>query len=345
MDTLAPFRTYFRYAAMACSLASAILTGIFAWNQGEWWLISMACVLFLVACSLCSDYINLFVVEAWRARRWGMVAVFGAGAAFVFTLNLISNIGSVGWQRDTLIKAATVQNTRYDDARDQVVEGKASLEMWKARLAKLEAENAWSSTVTADALRARLDSAQLAIDQEAKRGGCGPRCLERTKERDDLQARIAIAEETGTLRKQIEATKAILAKHRAKSENTETKVAAPASQAKFFASMATISLTPTDTATTWTDRGIASWIALGLCIAPILFGLIGWKSDDPPVSQSGSRTETPSPSGQIGAYPLHIPSEPLHVHTVETIKDETLAQWASSPMVQELLGRNQLRAA
>ena len=336
-DTLKPFRKYFRWAAFACSLASAVLTLHFGLAQSDQMLIALACAAFLVACSLASDYINLFVVDAWRGGNKAMCATFAIGAAFVFSLNLLSNLGSVGWQRDAVATAATVQNTKYDDSRDQVSEGKASLAMWEVRLAKLEAENAWSATVTAEALRAQLASANLAIDLEAKRGGCKALCLARTKERDDIASKIAIAEETGTLRKQIEATKAVLASHRAKAANTEAVTAAPVSQAAFFASMVSLDLKPSDTSKTWTDRGIASWLALGLCVAPILFGLIGWKSSadedhmDPP----------PSAKAPVTTYkPLvGIPAEPIHVHTTDTvhIKDATLRRWSLSDEVQAML--------
>lgn len=342
MDTLSPFRRYFRYAALACSVFSAVLTFYFGLNQNPHWVLAFAVAGFLVACSLASDYIALFVVDAWRQRNWGMLGTFTLGMFVVFSLNLMSNLGSVGWQRDSVAAAAKVQNTRYDDMRDQVTEGKASLEMWKTRLAKLEAENAWATTVTADALRAQLANANLAIELEAKRGGCKSECLKRTKERDDIASRVAIAEETKSLRKQIEATKAVLAKHREKAESTEVIVAAPVSQVSYFASMATVSLEPTDFAKQWTDRGMASWLAIGLCFAPILFGLIGWKTegksddDTPPSAKAPVTHYKPSPVG--------VPSEPITIHTVETIKDATLRRWALSDEVKAMLG-GQLKAA
>lgn len=321
MDTLAPFRKYFRMAALACSCASAILTGIFAWHQGEWWLISVACVLFLVAVSFASDYINLFIVDAWRAGNRAMVAMLCAGAAVVFTLNLISNLGSVGWQRDSVIKAAKVQNTKFEDARDQVSEGKASLEMWKARLAKLESENAWAATVTADGLRAQLDSSQKAIDLEAARGGCKTKCLLLMEKKADLERRISVAEETGTLRKKIEATKAVLAKYREKAAGTEAVVAAPDSQAKFFASMVSLDLAPSEDAQTWTNRGVATWLAVGLCIAPMLFGLIGWKT-------SHDDDDTSSASAPVEPTKADVaPLNPIRPATVRhSLNTQTIAQ-------------------
>lgn len=349
MDTLAPFRKYFRYAAVACSVASAILTALFGFAQSEYVIVAAACALFLVACSLASDYINLFVVDAWRARKWGMFGTFAAGAVFVFSLNLLSNLGSVGWQRDAVSTAASVQNTRYEDARAQVDDNATNLALWRKQLADLMAANAWAATVKADGLRAQVDALQKAEAAETRLGGCGPKCRAIQNQIVDVQGRIAVAEQASDLSRRIEATQRILDKHRVASANTETKVAAPVSQATFFASMATVSLKPTADATTWTDRGIASWLALGLCIAPILFGLIGWKSDTgtrSPAAPVGEQARQSRPHTEPArAYPSGIPSEPITIHTVEQIKDETLRKWALSDEVRAMLGQGQLKAA
>lgn len=289
MDDLASFRKFFRIAAIGSTVFSALLTFWFGLHQHPNMGLALAVAGFLVLCSIGSDYVILFVRDAWEKRAFGLVGMGVAGMFVVCTLNLISNLGSIGWQRDVTRNDAMIQNTKHDDARDQVSEGKASLEMWTKRLAKLEAENAWAATVTADALRARLASANLAIDLEAKRGGCKAKCLDRTKERDEIASRIAIAEETGTLRKQIEATKAVLAKHREHAADTKATVAAPDAQAGFFAGVFTASLAPTEDAKKWTDKGIAGMIALGLFFAPMVFGLFGFRTaskrdDDPTAS-------------------------------------------------------------
>ena len=74
-----------------------------------------------------------------------------------------------------------VQNTKFDARQDEIKEGRASLAVWERRLAELESQNAWVTTVTADALVLRLASANLAIEQEAAKVAARPRCLARTK--------------------------------------------------------------------------------------------------------------------------------------------------------------------
>jgi hypothetical protein len=98
MDTLAPFRKYFRIAALVCSAASAVLTAYFGLQQNPNAILALALAAFLVACSLASDYIILFVTEAWKKGSRLAVAGMVAAGAFVFSLNLMSNVGSVGWQ-------------------------------------------------------------------------------------------------------------------------------------------------------------------------------------------------------------------------------------------------------
>ena len=279
-DTLAPFRRNARYAAMICTIASAGLTFWFGLNQSPYFLLALLCAGFLVACSIMSDYVVLFIVDAFNGRNWVRFGMVCAGALLVMTLNLISNLGAVGWQRDSVLSAAKVQNTRYDARQDEVKESKASLAMWEKRLKDLEAANAWAATVTAEALRAQLASANLAIEQEAARGGCKAKCLARTKERDELAARIALAEERADLTAKIEGTKRTLAKVREKADTVDRQVSAPASQAGFFASLIKADLTPSEDAQTWTDRAIAGLLAVGMVFAPMLFSLIGWRSDD-----------------------------------------------------------------
>jgi hypothetical protein len=293
-DHLDGLRKYFQYAALGCTIASAWLTFLFGMQQSPAWYVAVACAGFFVFCSVASDYIWLFVSDAFKARRWVTFGAFVAGGLLVFSLNLMSNLGSVGWQRDVTISDARVKNAKADRAEANVGGSESRLKFLEGELQKLSDQAPWAASVSADALRAQLASANLAIEQEAKRGGCGPKCLARTKERDDLASRIAIAEKREDLSGQIKKLDEVVKGERERADKAadNRQVAAPLSQANFFAGMFSVSLTPTEHAEAWTDRGIASWIALGLCIAPILFSLIGWRpttaSHFPPRAAGGS---------------------------------------------------------
>lgn len=285
MDTLAPFRRYFRGAALVCSAASAVLTAYFGLQQNPNAILALALAAFLVACSLASDYIILFVTDAWK--RGSRIAVAGmlAAGAFVFSLNLMSNIGSVGWQKDVTVTEARVQTTNYTDIGVTIAKAEDNERIYTNRIKHLsESNGGWVTTVTADALRARLPGLDLAIQQESKRGGCGPRCLERTKERDEVAARIGLLEEINKTEGMLKSTREALAKLRDERSKQKPAVAAADSQSQFFASLFKVDLKPSDEAKAWTSVGMSTWLAIGLCIAPILFGFIGWRTDGPTVS-------------------------------------------------------------
>jgi hypothetical protein len=291
MDTLAPFRRYFRIAAIGTTIASAILTAIFAWNQGASWYVSIPIVLGLVMFSIASDYVLLFINDAWKSKRYVFTTFVALGGLLVFTINLISNVGSVGWQRESVVSAAKVQNTRYDAAQDGVAEDKASLALFKQQLADLTAANAWAATVKPDGLKAQVLDLRKAEEAEARLGGCKAKCRAIQNQITEIQGRIAVAEQATDLAKRIEATQRVLDTKRTKAASQDKAVAAPASQALFFASMFNVSLDPSEASQTWTDRGIATWLALGLCIAPMLFGMLGWRSDDDHHPQIGQAAE------------------------------------------------------
>lgn len=189
-----------------------------------------------------------------------------------------SHNGYTAGLRGVDIGDAKIQQAKYSGAQEAVSEDKTNLEMWRKRLTALETEHAWAASVTADALRAQLTSANLAIDLEAKRGGCKAKCLARTKERDDIASKIALAEEKADLTKKIEATKAVLAKARDKADTTEFKHSAAAQQAssiaKLFALVSAGSLSPTDIQAEVVEQGANVGMSIAAMLQPALFFFI-----------------------------------------------------------------------
>lgn len=189
------------------------------------------------------------------------------GLAFVFLgAELFSHVGySVGTRVEN-IELTGVQNVKYSDAREAVVDHKANLAMWQAQLAQLKLT--WTVTVSADALRARLPSLELAIAQESKRGGCGPVCLQRTRERDDVQSQIGTAEAVSDLSQRIEATQRLIDKSRSQSAVTEYRSSPIVNQTKFVSQLATANLDPGTAALTWAQIAIGLLIALVTTFLP-----------------------------------------------------------------------------
>lgn len=277
MDTLAPFRRYFRYAALACTIASAGLTAWFGINQSPYMILALLLAAFLVACSIASDYINLFVVDAWRKRDWGTLGILSMGAAFVFSLNLMSNLGSVGWQKEVTATAARVHNTKVDDVRDDVAKAQADYDSAKRQYDTLTTANAWAASANATSLRAMLAEKQAAADREASRVKCGPKCEALKLEVVHLTERIGVIERRADLTERLNAAKSWLARAKAKAETKDIAVDAGSAQAAFFSSLVSMDLKPSDTAQTWTSRAMSSVLALGLCFAPMLFSYLGWR--------------------------------------------------------------------
>lgn len=198
------------------------------------------------------DHLKANGLKGWKINAITALSIIFLGVEF------LSHVGYTVGTRVENTEMTGVQNTKYSDSREQVVDNKANVKMWQERLAQLK----WNGVVTADALRAKLPGLELAIAQESKRGGCGPICLQRTKERDDVQSDIAKAEEAANLTKQIAATQALVDKYREKAAVTEFKSSPIVNQTKFMGQLVTLSLEPDQAALTWTQIAIAAVISL-----------------------------------------------------------------------------------
>jgi hypothetical protein len=184
--------------------------------------ISMSWLHALALClvTICAAFIFPFRAFVQRMGFTGAARSLAVLGTFFVGVELFSHVGyTIGQRQDSSVHAVA-QNAAYEAQQSSMAEEKTNLSMWRQHLEKLQAENAWVATVSADGLRAQVAAATLAIEQEAARGGCGPRCLERTREKGMLEDRIALAERASDLTKKIEATQRIL--------DTKTEVATTA---------------------------------------------------------------------------------------------------------------------
>lgn len=136
----------------------------------------------------------------WAARAYLLLGVIFLSGEF------FADLGYTIGQRDKSLSSAGHQQMAFTDSRDNVDEIKRKLAVFEANLTELNKANAWATTVSADGLKEKLNSAQMAIDQEAARGGCKSKCLALTKDRDELASRIKTAESKTKLEAQIDAT-------------------------------------------------------------------------------------------------------------------------------------------
>lgn len=237
------------------------------------WLHAVALVTVTIAAAF------IFPFRAFIARMGDNKAasrsLMALGIFFV-GLEFFSHLGYTIGMRERSSVEATAQNAAYSAKQQSLVQEQTNLAMWREHLAKLQSENAWVATVSADGLRAQVEAAQMAIDQEKARGGCGPKCLARTKEKGELENRIALAEQASDLTKKIEATQRIL--DRKTEVATESKVGfSPVkAQTDFVGQIWLVmtgtegekALTPDSVTLSFTQIFIGFFIALGATFLP-----------------------------------------------------------------------------
>jgi len=285
---LDPLRMHFRRLGLGLTIVSAALTGLFGLTMASNYVLAVLLALGLIGATIASAYVWPFVADAWRSRSYVAAGLLTAFGVLVTTTDATTNFGSLSWQRGGNISDAKVSEIKYDDSRAKVTENRANLELWKGHLAKLEGENAWIATVTADALRANLAASDEAIRQESKRGGCGPKCLKLKETKAELEKNIALAEQKADLTKKIEATQALVDKYREESATVEKVESGAQLQNVALASMFTISLDPSEAAQHWTDKGVTWLVALFLTFGAMGCNFIGWNG-----SVTGGKASAP----------------------------------------------------
>lgn len=154
-------------------------------------------------------------------------------------IEFFTHAGYTAGLRGSNIETASVQNARYDGAQEAAKEDKANLEMWKAQLAKLMEQDAWTATVKADALRDELATLKerMAAEEKGARGrkaGRGKEFENLQNQANALSVKIAKVEQREDLTKRIEATQRILDGKRTVAATTEHKSSAVDHQNKFL---------------------------------------------------------------------------------------------------------------
>ena len=160
---------------------------------------TFAHAMFLVILSVAAAFLPVTAEFMWQQGRRLIAGVLGLLTIPLLVVEFGQHAAYTAGIRGHEMAVTRVQNRKYDGAQDNVAELRGQIAFWTKRRESLIAQNGWTASVTADALRAKLASLNLAIDQEAARGGCKQRCLARTQERDEAASRIAVLEETSGL--------------------------------------------------------------------------------------------------------------------------------------------------
>ena len=309
--------------------------------------LALALVAIIVDAVICFNY--GFTQTFWHGAGFALLAIVFAvlpdaaaqewdkgGKASAITLGIVciplgivayqSHLGYSAGVRVGDIQRTTVQNVKYDDARGNVEEARKTLTLFEGRLAALEKQNGWAASATADSLRARLPALELAISQEAARGGCKQRCLDRTRERDELVERIKTLEAKADYTEKIEAAKRVIAAAREKAAGTKHVESAVVNQTNVAAQLwltfqgreAADAINPDSVTQTFVNTGIAGANSLAfMLMAPVCWFVAGRnrrrKSDDEPeIAQP-----TPHVARETVNTPATIPGNTIIVNKQE----------------------------
>ena len=179
--------------------------------------------IFMAILTIVAAFLPEAAYKAWHERKRASAIALAILAAPLFVVEFGQHAAYTAGIRGHELATTKVQNIKYEDARDDVAEAKANLTMFTKRLADIETKQAWAASVTADGLRANIETAQKAIDLETARGGCKAKCLGLMKEKASLEERIKTLEARDDYTGKIEAAKAVIARAREKSAATEHK--------------------------------------------------------------------------------------------------------------------------
>ena len=327
-EDLDPFGRFWLGLGLISLAAAAAMSFDFGFG------VSIKHALFLAILSVVAAFGPMAAEMLFSKGRKGPAIATAMICVPLLGIEFYSHAGYTAGLRGSNIETATVQNTRWTGAQENVAEDKTDLARWTKRLEELEGANAWAATVTADALRAQLTSANLAIELESKRGGCKALCLARTKERDDISSKIAIAEERSDLTKKIEATKRVLASAREKANTTEHKSSAVAHQNESLKKWVALAVNGNTQVSDLQAEAAEQSANLAMAIAGtglpafalFMAGLFRRKDDDHPVSDLGNRNSEPRAYHSPMATKLAFKA-PQSTHTREIVRTDA-SVWA-----------------
>lgn len=246
------------------------------------------------------------------------------------------------------IQQTGVQNTKFEDQRIALESDRANLDMWRKQLEELKSQNAWAASVTADGLRANLESAQKAIDLEARRGGCKSKCLALMEKKASLEDRIATSERVDDLTKRIEATQRIIDKKTSEVASIDFKSSSVVNQTDVAAQLFLAftgaapdeAIKPNTVVRSFTNIVIAGGGSLAFMImAPVGFFVAGRnrrtlteaeKFGSRPVSLIGSEKYAPLEPAKEKTTVVNITDRSV----AQMIKDAIDSQKIKAPMVQ-----------
>ena len=155
-------RPYARWGSFILSCMTAVCAITFGYYQTDWWLLSLCCAVFFGIMSFSADYGLLFAREAYRKGEASTLTIVMVGWVFVFVLNVVAAVGSVGWQRKGEQHASkAVQQVSLGD-QEAVASNAQLIAVTEGNIAEvtknLTNTTSWSVEVVPTALKASIVS-------------------------------------------------------------------------------------------------------------------------------------------------------------------------------------------
>ena len=312
-----PWGKVWLYTGLASLVVAAAMSVDFGWS------VSSKHAIFLGCLSLVAAFLPDAARDQWKNESKLMGAVLAIIAVPLLLIEFGSHAGYTAGLRGTNVSEAKVQNTKYEDTRDQVADHRANLKMWQAQLAKLQADNAWAATVKADGLRSELATLRDRIEEEKKgtrgrKAGCGKECERLQNEANALAQKIATVEQSTDLAKRIEATQRLVDTSREKAASTEHKVSTVDHQNGFYAQTVSLIRSGTIKPTEQTEHTMNAAINVAMALAgtglpALCFFVAGLYRN-----RRSTHFQEPATSHQVQASPI---TGQAIVHTIERIRE------------------------
>lgn len=234
---------------------------------GFGWSVSAKHALFLACLSVVTAFVPEAAYTQWERGRRGVALTLALLAVPLFAIEFFSHAGYTAGLRGVNVTEAKVQNVKYSNAQDSVASKAETRAMLLDMRKALTTEAPWVATVQASGLRGELEAAQEAVAQEARRGGCGPRCLALKQKAAAIEARIATAEKAEDIDKRLAALDRALDETKDKAATIEHKTSSVDEQNAFLGKAAAMVIEGSLIPSEFTAESAQQSVNLGMALA------------------------------------------------------------------------------
>lgn len=269
-------RTMFRWVGGAITAVSALFTFAFGLSMSANRYTALVVAIALACAAIGSAFIWPFVADALGKRRWIYASFVALFAVLLTGADVVTNFGSINWQRETSVQGPQIPNVCNGDACATRAENQKNLKLWEDRRAELLAKKPWLATVSTEALRDDLVQSSQAIRKESNRGGCGPKCRRLISKYSDLSQRFVAAEQFSEISRNIATARRKLSSARQASAKPDEGAGPVMLQNAALKRFFTMKRDPSEMAKPSTDQSVNWVIAAFLTFAAAGTNYLGW---------------------------------------------------------------------